>query len=94
MSQHLNAYPDLDRDLRFFPLGVDEPRLLTPEQIRHYNEMGYVAPIDVFDAGEIAEIRGYFDELLPKAMAAGWNNYEITNWHKHSRPLGRDPLHR
>jgi ectoine hydroxylase-related dioxygenase (phytanoyl-CoA dioxygenase family) len=26
-----------------------------------------------------------FDELLGKALAAGWNSYELTNWHKHCR---------
>jgi ectoine hydroxylase-related dioxygenase (phytanoyl-CoA dioxygenase family) len=85
MSQYLDAYPELQRDLRFFPLGVENPDLLTRAQIQHYNEKGYIAPIDLFDADEIAAIRAYFDELLPKAMAAGWNNYEITNWHKHCR---------
>lgn len=85
MSEILNAYPDLERDLRFFPLGVDSPKLLSEAQIQHYNDKGYIAPINVFDADEIAEIRAYFDELLPKALAAGWNSYEITNWHKHCR---------
>ena len=47
--------------------------------------MGYIAPIDVFDANEIGEMRAYFDDLLPKALDAGWNSYEITNWHKYCR---------
>lgn len=85
MPQSVNAYPELERDLRFFPLGVEHPQLLTQAQIQDYNEKGYIAPIDVFDADEVAEIRTYFDNLLPKAMAAGWNNYEITNWHKYCR---------
>lgn len=87
MSHYLDAYPDLERDLRFFPLGVETPELLTPTQIQHYNENGFIAPIDVLDADEIAEIRAYFDELLPKALAAGWSNYEITNWHKQCREV-------
>ena len=37
------------------------------------------------DRNEIAEIRAYFDELLPKALAEGWNSYELTNWHMHCR---------
>ena len=73
--QHTNAFPELDRDLRFIPLGVDEPRVLTGEQIRRYNEVGHLFPIDIFSPAEIAEIRGYIDDLLPKAMAAGWSNY-------------------
>lgn len=85
MTVHEDAYPDLHRDLRFFPLGVEEPRHLSRAQIQHYNDKGYIAPIDVFDEEEIAEIRSYFDHLLPAALAAGWDSYELTNWHKHCR---------
>ena len=81
--QHTNAFPELDRDLRFTPLGVDEPQVLTGEQIRRYNAVGHLFPIDIFSPAEIAEIRGYINDLLPKAMAAGWSNYEVVNWHKH-----------
>lgn len=87
MSKHLDAFPELDRDLRFFPLGVANPEHLSRDQITHYNEYGYIAPVDVFNADEIAEIRSYFDELLPKALAAGWDSYEIANWHKHCRGI-------
>ena len=85
MTLHTDAYPALDRELRFFPLGVDDPRTLSREQIAHYNEKGYVYPIDIFSPAEIAEIRRYFDGLLESALAAGWNSYEMTNWHKHCR---------
>ena len=83
MSAIVDAYPDLKRDLKFFPLGVKSPQTLTSAQIEHYNEKGYIAPISVFGSTEIAAIRSYFDELLPKALNAGWNSYEIVNWHKH-----------
>ena len=85
MTLHTDAFAELDRELRFFPLGVDDPRTLSREQIAHYNEKGYVYPIDIFSAAEIAEIRRYFDGLLESALAAGWNSYEMTNWHKHCR---------
>jgi hypothetical protein len=85
MIQFIDAYPELKRDLRFFPLGVDAPRCLDVAQIEHYNRRGFISPIDVFDADEIGEIRGYFDDLLDKALAEGWNSYEMTNWHEHCR---------
>lgn len=85
MNQHLDAYPELQRELKFFPLGVEEPRCLTAEQIEHYNACGYLSPIDIFSGAEIARIRAYFDDLLDKALAAGWDSYEMTNWHKHCR---------
>ncbi|MEM7132364.1 MAG: phytanoyl-CoA dioxygenase family protein [Chloroflexota bacterium] len=78
-----NAYPELERVRQFFPLGVDEPSLLTRAQIDQYNRKGYIFPLDVFSSEEIAEYRTYFDDLLPKALEAGWNSYEMTNWHKH-----------
>ena len=85
MTQRSNAYPELERDLRFFPLGVDQPAHLTSKQVEQYNEKGYVFPVDIFSQSEIESIRSYFDELLPKALKAGWNSYELTNWHKHCR---------
>lgn len=30
MARHTNAFPELQRDLRFIPLGVDDPKVLTP----------------------------------------------------------------
>ena len=85
MSQHLDAYPELERDLKFYPLGVKNPTVLSPVQIDRYNDQGYLFPIRVFDDREIVEIREYFDALLPRALAAGWNSYEMINWHKTCR---------
>ena len=55
MTQRTNAFPGLDRDLRFIPQGVEEPLTLTPTQIRRYNEAGHLFPIDIFSPTEIAE---------------------------------------
>ena len=57
MPQRTNAFPELDRDLRFILLGVEELRVLTPEQIRRYNDKGHLFPIGIFSPAEIAEIR-------------------------------------
>ena len=83
MTTRTDAYPELQRDLRFFPLGVEQPAHLSTDQIQQYNDKGYVFPIDIFSSSEIESIRRYFDELLPQALNAGWNSYELTNWHKH-----------
>ena len=87
MTIQTDAFPELDRVKKFFPLGVENTQLLTKAQIDKYNDQGYLFPFDIFSAEEITEIRAYFDDLLPKAMAAGWNSYEITNWHKHCRSV-------
>ena len=80
---HTDAYPELSRTLRFFPLGVEAPQILTHEQIDHYNQYGYLSPLRVFTEAEVQPFREYFDDLLPRAMAAGWGNYDLTNWHKY-----------
>ncbi|MXV91418.1 MAG: hypothetical protein F4004_12195, partial [Acidimicrobiia bacterium] len=87
MARHTNAFPELQRDLRFVPLGRDDPQVLTPEQIDRYNADGFLFPIDIFSSDEIAEIRAYIDDLVPKALAAGWGNYDVVNWHKHCRGI-------
>ena len=85
MTEHLDAYPELARDLKFYPLGVTNPAVLSPMQIDSYNDQGYLFPIRVFNDRQIIEIREYFDALLPQALAAGWNSYEMVNWHKTCR---------
>ncbi|MYE67786.1 MAG: phytanoyl-CoA dioxygenase family protein [Acidimicrobiia bacterium] len=87
MARHTNAFPELQRDLRFVPLGVADPQVLTREQIHRYNSDGFLCPIDIFSAGEIADIRAYIDDLLPTAQAAGWGNYDVVNWHKTCRGI-------
>ena len=74
-------FPGAERDLRFFPIRNDAPNLLTQAQIQHYNSRGFVFPLDVFSAAEIAAHRAYFDELTAMAEAAGLDNYGINAWH-------------
>ena len=68
-------------------MGVEKPRVLTAGQIRRYNEAGHLFPIDIFSPAGIAEIRAYVDDLLPRALAAGWDNYQVVNWHTHCRGI-------
>ncbi|MBZ0289621.1 MAG: phytanoyl-CoA dioxygenase family protein, partial [Anaerolineae bacterium] len=82
MTQQTDAFPELNRVRQFFPLGVENPTTLTRQQIQQFNEKGYIAPLDVFSPAEIALHRAYFDQLLEKATAAGWNSYSINGWHK------------
>ena len=82
MTTQTDAYPELARVRQFFPLGVDQPTTLSRAQIEHFNEKGYIFPLTVFNAAEIALQRAYFDDLLNKALAAGWSSYSINGWHK------------
>lgn len=93
MSKQFNIIPTADelaaigRDLRFHPATTAEPLVLTAEQIAHYNELGYVAPLDVYSANEIAAIRNYFDELLVQVMQQGGDSYSISSAHLKYGPV-------
>jgi len=82
MAAETNAYPNLVRDLRFLPVDNQEPQKLTGAQVQHYNEKGYICPLDVFSPAEIAAHRAEFDRLMAEAGAQGGNSYSINGWHK------------
>lgn len=71
----------LGRDLRFYPVQNDSPRVLTREQIEHFNRTGFVRPVRIFSEAEITSIRGYFDDLLARVVAAGGDSYSISTAH-------------
>ena len=82
--------PDAVKDARvrrFYPLGVPAPRVLSAAQVRQFNELGYLFPLDVFDAREVAAMRAYCDDLFAKAVAAGHGSYDINGWHCHCAGL-------
>ncbi len=72
---------DVPRDLKFHPSTVQEPQMLTPEQIAAYNRDGYVKGLRVFSPAEITEQRHYFDDLLAQVVAKGGNSYSISTAH-------------
>ena len=76
----------MDRDLRFHPSTVTEPRHLTCEQIESFNTHGYLKGLPVLDADPALETRSYFDQLLAATMKAGGDSYSISTAHrKHGR---------
>lgn len=70
------------RNLKFVPTQNDSPKVLTQEQIEHYNELGYVKEIRIYSEDEITEIRNYFDKLLAKVEAEGGDSYSISTAHR------------
>ena len=78
--------PDPENDIRDFTFHSADPSAattLTPEQVEHYNEHGFVAPLRVFDDEDIGEIRAYFDNLLHQVVDADdrRNAYSINFYH-------------
>jgi non-heme Fe2+,alpha-ketoglutarate-dependent halogenase len=69
------------RELRFYPSTVENPKTLTREQIEDFNRNGYLAGIRIFNQEEIADIRSYFDDLLARTLAAGGDSYSISTAH-------------
>ncbi len=76
-----------ERDLRFHPSQTEAPGALTPEQIRTFNDEGYVAGLPVYRSEEIAAIRSYFDGLLHRIMAQGGDSYSISSAHLSYGPV-------
>ena len=79
-----DAAPDVSleaRDLRFRPADPARARSLTPGQIEHFNERGYVAPLPAFTPTQADGVRAYFDRLLEAALADGKDSYSISTAH-------------
>ena len=93
MTKQFNIIPTAEelaaigRDLQFHPSTTLAPQALTLEQVQHYNERGYVAPLDVFSGSEIQGIREYFDELLARVMQQGGDSYSISSAHLKYGPV-------
>ncbi len=77
----------MPRDLRFHPVQNPSPKMLTPAQIAHFNERGFVAPLQMFAPDEIARIRTYFDDLLQRVIASGGDSYSISSAHLKYGPV-------
>ena len=59
-------------DLSFRPSPSNAPlNRLTPEEVRHYNREGYVAPFEVFAPDEVLSVRAYVDRLMKDAGEGG-----------------------
>ena len=50
----------LERELRFHPSTVENPRTLTADQVAAFNRDGYLKGIRIFNEEEIAGIRAVF----------------------------------
>jgi non-heme Fe2+,alpha-ketoglutarate-dependent halogenase len=71
----------LRRELKFVEVANPDPKVLTPAQIAHYNEHGFLKPFRVFTAAEATENRRVFDRILETAEASGRDRYSLLNFH-------------
>ncbi|TWT70489.1 phytanoyl-CoA dioxygenase family protein [Crateriforma conspicua] len=76
----------VDRTIQFFPSQTTAPKRLRTDDIKRWNETGFLGPLDVYDEAEITDIRKFFDDLLQKTLAEGKDSYSISSAHlKHAR---------
>lgn len=52
------------QDLSFQPVDASAAKILSDEQVAHYNTSGFVQPFDVFSTAEINDIRAYINGLM------------------------------
>jgi non-haem Fe2+, alpha-ketoglutarate-dependent halogenase len=77
----------VERNLRFHPSTVTEPRILSREQVEAYNREGFLKGLRVFSTDEMAEHRRYFDALLERVLASGASSYSISTAHMKYGPV-------
>ena len=68
MKIQKDAFPELDRVKKFFPLGVENPQLLTKTQIDRYNDQGYLL------SGSIGESFGQSLQICVRVLCSGVTN--------------------
>lgn len=71
----------LEREVRFMPVHNKNPQVLSAGQLRQYNEKGYLLPFDGLDAGEVHDLRTYFDGVLDVFRNLGRDSYSISTAH-------------
>lgn len=72
---------ELPRQMSFSPSVNERPVHLAASQIAEYNERGYLMPFDGLDAGEIRELRAFFDGVLAAFVELGRDSYSINTAH-------------
>ena len=77
----LDQLAQMDRDLAFHPCTIQNPKILTPAQIDHFNTQGYITGVRVFSPEEIAETRSFVDAILARVMSQGGSSYSVKHAH-------------
>ena len=77
-----DAYPEIERELRFFPANTKDLNRLDKDEIQQFNDNGFICPLDVFDPSEANANRETFDLLMAEAANKGGDSYSINGWHR------------
>lgn len=71
----------LNRQVRFVPTDNDTPKVLTPDQVKRYNELGYLMPFDGLEESEIRDLGNFFEGALEAFRNLGRDSYSINTAH-------------
>ena len=80
----MSPLTDDGRDLSFVPVTNPHPKTLTQAQLEHYNQEGYITPLELFSPTEADHWRAYFDHLLAELVQlkdGRDGNYAINGYH-------------
>ncbi len=80
MSEYDHEVSKLKRDLSFYPLKAQNGKKLTAEQIRFFNEKGYLTGFRVFDTKRAQDARERSDRLLERFIKEGKGSYAIDRY--------------
>jgi len=82
----LEQLEQMDRDLSFHPSDPEATTSLSKDQVEEFNARGFLAPLRVLSDDEVGDYRQYFDGVLARALADGYDGYSIVSAHiKHGR---------
>ena len=80
VHQHIEAE---GRELPFIPADPAAANTLSQEDVRRFNEQGFLSPFDIFEPAAAADWRAYFDDLIREVVEAPdkRNGYSINGYH-------------
>ena len=83
--------------IAFYPSAPERAQTLAGSDVDHFNEHGFVRPLDVLTGAEVEDARGYFESLLARvrALKDGRNAYTLDGYHNRCRgiwEMARHPL--
>jgi len=79
-ENQMSAYPNLERELRFFPTPLEGEAALRLEQRAVFNMEGYITGLTAMTTEEVSTVRTQFEALLAAEMEAGRGSYTIDGW--------------
>ena len=77
-----DAFPEIERELRYFPANTNELQTLSKDKIQQFNDKGFICPLDVYSSSETKTNRETFDKLIKETTSKGGDSYSINGWHR------------